>query len=425
MLKLASNQKYSGECLMSGFVEKVKSIDDCLDMAAASLGFPWEIQSRSISLDESFLTRAARDIASGEMLPPFTRSLRDGYAVRHSDTTGASPGSPVFLRLSGEVSMGNAPGFAVLREEAASIPTGGMMPEGADAVVMAEDTELSGEWIEVRAPVQRGENLVSAGEDVKRGEVLIHRGELIDAQTQGLLAASGVWKLESVDIKIGVLSTGDEIAPVSAASLPCGSVRDVNNHVIRSLLRRYGFASESFGIASDRWDELESRAGEVISKCDVTLISGGSSVGARDNTARILKSLPEPGLILHGINMSPGKPTLVGGSIADKKLAAGLPGHPLSCVTAVVFVILPMLLSLTGAKSPRVGRHSLMPLERDVHGRTGTDEFIPMALVGGAARPLSAQSGYASAMREADGFIRLRPDKETLRAGETADIWLW
>ena len=410
---------------MSGFVEEVKSIDDCLDMTAAALGFPWEVPSRFVSLDESFLTRAARDIVSGEMLPPFTRSLRDGYAVRHSDTAGASSGSPVFLRLSGDVSMGSAPDFAVSREEAASIPTGGMMPEGADAVVMIEDTELSGEWIEVRASVQRGENLVFAGEDIGRGEVLVSRGGLMDAQSQGLLAAFGITRMEAIDLKIGVLSTGDEIVPVSAAPLPDGSVRDVNNHVIRSLLRRYGFASESFGIAPDGWEELESRAGEVISKCDVALISGGSSVGARDNTARILKSMPDPGLILHGINMSPGKPTLVGGAAADKKLIVGLPGHPLSCVTAVVFVILPMLLSLIGAKSRHAGGYSVMPLERDVQGRTGADEFIPMALAGGTARPLTAKSGYVSAMKEADGFIRLRPDRETLRAGEAAEIWLW
>ncbi|MDR0648637.1 MAG: molybdopterin molybdotransferase MoeA [Synergistaceae bacterium] len=410
---------------MAGFVEEVKSIDVCLVMAAASLGFPWEVPSRSVTLDESFMTRAARDIMSGEMLPPFTRSLRDGYAVRHSDTTGASCGSPVFLRLSGEVMMGNAPGFAVPHEGAALIPTGGMMPEGADAVVMIEDTEQSGGWIEVRASVQRGENLVFAGEEISQGDVLVHRGELIDAQTQGLLAAFGVSRLETTDIKIGVLSTGDEIVPVPTAPLPHGYIRDANNNVIRSLLRRYGFASESFGIAPDGWAELEPRAREVVSKCDVTLLSGGSSVGARDNTARILKSMPDPGLILHGINMSPGKPTLIGGAAADKKLVIGLPGHPLSCVAAVVFVVLPMLLSLTGAKSSHVGRYSVMPLERDVQGRTGADEFIPMALAGGAARPLTAKSGYVSAMRDADGFIRLRPDKETLRAGEAAEIWLW
>jgi molybdopterin molybdotransferase len=321
--------------------------------------------------------------------------------------------------------MGSAPDFAVSREAAVSIPTGGMMPEGADAVVMIEDTELSGGWIEVRASVQRGENLVFTGEEVKRGEVLVHRGELIDAPAQGLLAAFGVTGLEAVDLKIGVLSTGDEIVPVSAAPLPDGSVRDVNNHVIRSLLRRYGFTPESFGISPDGWEELEPRAGEVISKCGAALLSGGSSVGTRDNTARILKSMPEPGLILHGINMSPGKPTLVGGAAADKKLVVGLPGHPLSCVTAIVFVVLPMLLSLIGAKLRHVGRYSVMPLERDVQGRTGADEFIPMALSGGAARPLTAKSGYASAMKEADGFIRLRPDKETLRAGEAAEIWLW
>ncbi|MDR3255373.1 MAG: molybdopterin molybdotransferase MoeA [Synergistaceae bacterium] len=410
---------------MSGFVEEVKPIDECLNIASASLGFPWEVMTHELKLENSLSFRVASEIQSREQSPPFTRSLRDGYAVKSADTAGASQGSPVFLKISGEVATGMKPDFEISRETAAPIPTGGMLPDGADAVVMLEDTEKAGGWVEIRSSVQRGESLAFAGEEIEIGDVLIAKGEMIDCSILGLLAAFGVASVDVLDLKIGIISTGDEITPVGMTTLQPGFIRDANTYIVRSALKKYGFESESFGIASDRWEDLKSRAEDAIQKCDIVLLSGGSSVGAHDNTALIMESLSAPGLIAHGINMAPGKPTIIGGSANDKKLVVGLPGHPLSCMTSVLFVVIPMILALAGSASKYAGRYMNMPLDSDVQGRTGIDEFIPMRVENGMAHPMAAKSGYVSAMRYADGFIRMRPHRETLRAGEDADVWLW
>jgi molybdopterin molybdotransferase len=410
---------------MSGFVEEVRPIGESLGIVADALGFPWETKEKKVLLKDALFARSSRDIIAPESSPPFTRSLRDGYAVSGADTVGASPGSPVFLKVSGEVTMGAQPNFGILPEEAASIPTGGMLPPGADAVVMLEDTKAAGGWVEIGRSVQRGENVAAEGEEIRTGGLLVGRGDILDCPASGLLAAFGISEIGAADVKIGVISTGDEIVPVETSPLPIGLIRDSNTFTAGCLLQRYGFGCLSYGISSDDWTELRSVADRAVGECDVVLLSGGSSVGARDNTVRIVESLAEPGLLVRGINMVPGKPTILGGSRRDKKLVAGLPGHPLSCMVSMIFVILPALLSMIGAREKYAGRYLDVPLVSDAHGRAGPDEFIPMRLDSGAAFPLAAKSGYVSAMMEADGFIRIPPEAETQRAGEKARVWLW
>jgi molybdopterin molybdotransferase len=320
--------------------------------------------------------------------------------------------------------MGLPPDFAISREEAAAIPTGGMIPDGADAVVMLEDAAIAGDWVEIRAAVQRGENLIFSGEEIAAGDTLLSRGEMIDCAVPGLLSTLGIASVHVVDSIVGVISTGDEIVPAETRPLPIGAIRDANSYIIRSVLEKYGVRSKSYGIAPDNRESLEASAAMALGECNVVLLSGGSSVGARDHTARIIESLASPGLLVRGINMTPGKPTLIGGSAEDKKLVLGLPGHPLSCMVSTLFVALPLIDAMCGGRGV-VGRYLRLPLASDAHGRTGPDEFMPMRIEGGEVRPLAAKSGYVSAMRGADGFIRLRPDTETLRRGELAEIWIW
>ncbi|MDL2263382.1 molybdopterin molybdotransferase MoeA [Synergistaceae bacterium OttesenSCG-928-I11] len=410
---------------MAGFVEEVTPISECLDRVTEALRFPWTVSAKTLPLSEAVSLRAARTIRSEENNPPFTRSLRDGYAVDHRFTTGASSGAPVFLRMAGEIFMGAKPVFSLGAEEVASIPTGGMMPDGADAVVMLEDTADAGKWIEVRKAVQRGENIVVSGEDIAVGDVVASRGDTIDCALPGMLSTLGFTEIDVIDLRIAVISTGDEIVSAGTSPLPLGFVRDANTDIVRSTLRQYGFSSRSYGIVSDHVETLKERVTEALSWCDVLLLSGGSSVGVRDHTTETIQALRDPGLLIRGINMLPGKPTLIGGSAEDKKIVVGLPGHPTSCMVACLFVVLPLLLRMVGAKRDAVGRYIRMPLEQDVQGRTGPDEFIPMRLESGGARPLAAKSGYVSAMRDADGFIRMTPDVETLRQGEEALLWLW
>lgn len=410
---------------MAGFVQEVRPLEECIELVATSLSFPWNLRGKNITVENSAMTRSFADVVSKEALPPFTRSLRDGYALHHNDTTGASPGAPVFLRLAGEIAMGETPRISLGREELIAIPTGGMLPEGADAVVMIEDTAKAGDWIEVRSSVQRGGNLLFMGEDVAVGDVLLKRGELIDCAASGLLSSIGIDTVEVVDLRIGILSTGDEILPAGTSPLPPGCIRDANMAMLITLLRQYGFSPQSYGIVPDQFDVMEARIKQALSECDVLFLSGGSSVGTRDHCSRIMETLPEPGLLVRGINMVPGKPTLIGASEKDGKIIFGLPGHPLSCMVACIFVVLPILLRMIGAKDGQAGRFLRLPLGEDVQGRTGPEEFTPMRLRNGAVYPIAAKSGYVSAMRNADGFIKLSSNQETLRHGEEVDVWIW
>jgi molybdopterin molybdotransferase len=266
---------------------------------------------------------------------------------------------------------------------------------------------------------------MSAAEEISGGDILLRRGEMIDRSVPGLLAAFGITTVSIMDICVGVISTGDEIVPAETPRLPKGFIRNTNTSIIQALLKRYGMASKSYGIAPDVWEDLKSRAEEAIRECGVVLISGGSSVGARDHTVRLIGELSDPGLLVRGINMTPGKPTLIGGSEGRGKLIIGLPGHPLSCMVSSIFVALPLINAMCGSGVRDVGKYCMFPLAEDVLGRTGPDEFIPARVGRDGVSPLAAKSGYVSAMRRADGFIRLRPDTETLRKGEMAEVWLW
>ena len=195
---------------------------------------------------------------------------------------------------------------------------------------------------------------------------------------------------------------------------------------MRSLLSRYGFEASYRGILSDEGDDFEAAVRDEIEKCDVLVLSGGSSVGVRDHCSRVLEKLPPPGLMVRGINIVPGKPTLIAGCLEEKKLVVSLPGHPLSCLTVAFVLLLPLLLRLVGADGEGYGIKMRLPILSDVTARTGPEEFVPCRVTAeGKIDPILAKSGYVSSLASADGFIRIPEDRETIRAGDTAEVWLW
>ena len=411
---------------MAGFVKEVTSRRSALEDISKRLLFPWEYPVRELQLGEAVGKRSACEIINDMPYPPFCRSLRDGYAVRHGDAAGATPGTPLFLTKRGEVLMGQDPDFGISSSEAALIPTGGILPEGADAVVMLEDTELAGGWIEVRRGVQAGENIIFKGEEIPQGERLLAVGGMVDFQTIGMLATAGVSRLPVIGLKISILSTGDEIVPVEKKELPPGCLRDVNGWNLKALLSRYGFEAEYRGIANDDGAEFERRFHEELAGCDLLILSGGSSVGVRDHCSEMLASLPEPGLLVRGLNIVPGKPTLIAADAAAKKLVVSLPGHPLSCLTVAFTVLLPLLLRRIGSENAVCGTRTRLPLSRDLAARTGPEEFGPCVLgADGSVAPIAAKSGYISVLAKASGLICVPEDRETIRAGEDAEVWLW
>ena len=409
---------------MSGFVKELVPRTDAIEYAARELRFPWPVRTEPLPLEKGLGRRCGAPLVSRIDYPPFSRSTRDGYALRSGDVAGASDSAPVFLRVGGEIPMGAEVELLLAGGECVSVHTGGMIPDGADAVVMIEDTVLTGNWLEVRKSLQSGENVILKGEEISCGSVILSVGELLDYRNIGILATLGFSFFDALDLRIGILSTGDEIVPADTVELPAGKVRDANAWFLEFLLARHGFPARRLGIVPDRKEALAESVLKGFVENDVLLISGGSSVSTRDHCSEVLENLPEPGLLVRGVNMSPGKPLLIAGSLAGKRLALGLPGHPLSCSIVAITVLLPLLHRLIGSGTAPL-RSSLADLSSDVIGKAGIEEFIPALMTAGKARPVPGKSGYVGVLREARGLIRLPETEETRRAGETVEVLEW
>src|SRR3954469_1147938 len=266
-----------------------------------------------VALDDAHRRCPAEPVTAPDDLPGFARSTVDGYAVRAADTYGASEGLPSYLDVAGSVAMGAAPSVAVGPGMAVAMPTGGVIPDGADAVVMVEHTqEAMAGTIEVVRPVAPGEGLVRADEDARAGADLLPAGRPLRAQDVGLLAAAGVVEVAvHARPRVAIVSTGDEVVPAATASLETGQVRDASAVALAALVRDAGGAPDPRGIVPDDRDALRAALTAAVAESDVVVVSAGSLVGARDETATVVAELGEPGIWAHGIALRPGKPTLL------------------------------------------------------------------------------------------------------------------
>lgn len=410
---------------MAGFVRELTDRMSAIEYAAASLSFPWQGNESSRDLDAAEGLTLARDILAPEDFPPFDRSTRDGYALISEDSYGASQSNPAFLTIRGEVPMAAVPSFSLSEGECALIHTGGVLPAGADAVIMLENVERTGNWLEIRKAVQKGENIVFRGEEFSAGAILLPKGVQVDFKSSGVLAAAGISKAPVQHVKVGILSTGDEIVTCETRSLNPGQFRDANANILSSLLRRHGYEPVYLGIVEDSKVSLEKALYRAMEECDVVLLSGGSSVSTRDHCSTILESLEAPGLLVRGILMSPGKPTLIAGIKEKQKLVMGLPGHPFSCFLAAYTVFLPLAHAMNTGAIVSPWRSVVLPVSESVFGHSGIEEFLPCALRDGKAVPLPVKSSFAKALGQADGILRLSSSRETVRPGEEVEVWLW
>lgn len=409
---------------MAGFVKELLLRNDAIDLVTQSLNFPWPFQPEILPIEKASGRYIQNDYVSPEDHPPRSRSLRDGYAVRSSDLTGASGTSPAFLQEIGAVPMGTFPDLSLNLLEAAEIFTGGFLPDGSDSVVMIEDTSRAADWVEIRKSLQAGENVLRQGEEMAQGESVLKRGHRLDYRSIGILATLGVDSIPIINPRIGLFSTGDEIVEVGTHPLPPGKIRDVNSWMLSSLLAEKGFSAQRLGILPDIKEDFSTSLDVALENFDVILISGGSSVSVRDFTFDILSKLPAPGLLVRGINLAPGKPTLIGGCARERKLVMGLPGHPLSCSVVALTLVLPLLYKMCGItdQSTQIKLQRAL-LGEDVIGKSGIEEFVPARMVEDSVFPLMAKSGYVGALRGADSLIWLDPSTETLRKGDSVQLW--
>ena len=376
----------------------------------------------------------AEDVHSPVDLPDFPRATMDGYALRASDSFGASEAIPAYLDVVGQVPMGAAPGFSVGRGEAARILTGGMVPEGADAVVMEEFTTAPDpETLEVRRPAAVGENVLGVGDDLKKDELILGAGARLRSQDVGALAGVGVTSIEvHRRPRVAILPTGDEL--VDPRETPrAGQVRDINRFSLAAGVIEAGGEPETEDILPDDLAVIKERLEQAIRHADVVLISGGSSMGLRDYTVEAIDSLGEPGVLVHGISIKPGKPTIIGRIERDgeDKAVIGIPGHPVSALMIFHAFVRPVIRQLSGEAArtdlERVGLAAT--LSRNVASAPGREDLVRVALEesgnGRLAHPLMGNSAMISTMTKADGYIAIPLEAEGLREGAQVRVHLY
>lgn len=372
----------------------------------------------------------ARPLTAPSDLPGFTRATMDGYAVRAADTFGTGETSPGYLEIIGEVPMGQAPAFGLEPGQCASVGTGGMLPPGADAVVMVEHTRrLDQTTLEVAASVAPGSNTLGPTDDAAQGRELLPQGQRLRPQDLGLLASLGqekVWVVRRP--RVGIVSTGDEVVPVSADPAP-GQVRDVNTHTLAAQISQAGGEPLPLGLAPDQASAIQAATLRSLESCDLTLLSGGSSVGMRDFTREVFLSFPGAELLVHGVAVSPGKPFLWVRTPAGHLI--GLPGQVASCLVAFYLLVEPILERLQSRPALPFARFARLPatLIRNIPSAPGREEYLRVSLSqeGGEwlAQPLFGKSGLLTTMVQGQGLVRVPKDCEGLDAGAAVEVLLF
>ena len=392
------------------------------------------LAAENVALEESLGRVLAEDIIAPVDVPGFDRSNVDGFAVRSSDTFGAAEDRPIpFQLLPSAIKPGIHPTENVEKGFACSIATGAMLPRGADAVVMIEQTDMRGELLMVQRPVAPGANVSFAGSDIGRGETILRRGEHLTSRETGVLAALGIATTSVVrQPRVAILSTGDElISP--GQSLPAGAIHDSNSTVLADAVREIGGLPVRFGIIPDDLEKLRSSLKDAL-KCDVVLLSGGTSKGAGDISYRVLGDYGPPGILVHGVALKPGKPICLGAISQTAGVptrrpvpVAVLPGFPTSAVFTFHEFLAPVIRALAGLSEVKEATLAARLAVR-VNSERGRTEYLLVGLVqtdnGLAAYPMGKGSGSVTAFSKADGFITIGRLQEYLEAGAEVDVHL-
>jgi len=405
---------------------KVKTPEEVLDILQdfAPVG------TETISIGEALNRVASREIICAEDMPNFSRSSMDGYAVRAKDTFGASDSLPAFLELAGEVVMGSIPADVVTPGKAVKISTGGMIPEGADAVVMVEYCHSVDEkTIEVSRTVAPLENIILKGDDFQEGEVIFESGTVLRPQDIGVLAGLGIEKIAVYKKpQVAIISTGDEVIPINQRPAP-GQVRDINSYTLSAFCTQAGAVAVNMGLYKDDFVQLKEAVALALQSCDTVWLSGGSSVGTRDMTVNVLESFEDAQLLVHGIAISPGKPTII--AAIGNKAVFGLPGHVASATIVAEIFLAPFLSRLAGETLSTGDHHQYVQaeLERNVESASGRDDYIRVKLNRREGRifaePIFGKSGLISTLVAAQGLLKIDRNTEGLYKGQTVPVMLF
>ena len=386
----------------------------------------WPLQSEIVSLDNAQDRILAEDLYSPCDIPGFDRSTVDGYALKATDTAAAGEAIPVFLKLKGNVSMGECTPLSINCGECVYVPTGGMLPQGADAVVMIEHCESASDGIAVYESVAVGAGVALSTEDVKKGALLLKRGTLIRPQEIGALAASGIMSLSVFSpFNLGIISTGDELIPPEQEPRP-GEIRDINSYALKAQVQKRAFTVTGTQLLSDNEEGLEAALKEALAENDIVIISGGSSQGEKDITAKLIDKVARPGVFTQGLALKPGKPTILGWDEESQALLAGLPGHPVAAM-----MVFELLLGWLHDKLFKLNPPFQIPARISCNvpgapGRAVCQGVILHKEEGGySAEPVFGKSATITTLTQADGYFIIDLNKEGLKKGESVMVQLF
>jgi len=386
-------------------------------------------EHETISLSDALDRVLAVAIISPEDLPAHPRSTMDGYAVRASDTFGASESIPGYLQIAGEIRMGETPEGKVLSGTCFRIATGGLLPEGADAVLMLEHTvPVDDTMIEVVKGLGAGSNIINQGEDIARGESALPAGHFLRPQDLGLLAGLGISEVTvSQKVRVGIISTGDEIIPYTEVPRD-GKIRNINSITLAGQISRLGATPVDYGIVSDRREIFMPVLQQAVRENDIVLFSGGSSVGTRDLGEQAIIDLGPPGILVHGVALKPGKPVIIG--LSNQTPVFGLPGHPVSALACFDLFVGPTIERLSGRVTDNKPVASVTArLDRNINSAAGRRDLVRVRLTrqdeSWIAEPVLGKSGSISTLARAHGYFVIPESSQGISQGTTITVYLY
>ncbi|KNF07270.1 molybdenum cofactor biosynthesis protein MoeA [Gottschalkia purinilytica] len=403
---------------------KVVSIEEGREIVIKNFR-DYKIDTENIDILNVLDRILAEDIVSDICVPEFDRSSVDGYAIKSRDSHGASETIPSMLNLIGEVKMGEDSKAEVNFGDAVYVPTGGMIPKGADSVVMIEHVErLDDSNIMVYKPVSSGENVIFKGDDTKNGDVVLEKGKKLNPQDIGALASLGKSKVKVYNkLKFYIISTGDEIVDIDE-KIEKGKIRDINSYALYSLIKKIGGEVVEKKIVKDNFDMLKEEVQKGLDTSDIVIMSGGSSVGTRDFTHDVINSFEGKGVLVHGISIKPGKPTIVGD--ANGKIIFGLPGHPVSSIVVFKAFVEPIIKKLMNIKDQVNKTRAIIDFNfRSSPGKT-TYQMVSLEERDGKlyATPRFGKSGMITLLSSSNGYIVIHSDEEGVYKGEEREVYL-
>ena len=384
-------------------------------------------RTKEVEIIDSLDKILGEDIYTTINVPHFRRSSVDGYAVIYTDTQGASDTIPVFLKVIDEVDIGTKASKAIKSGECVYVPTGGMLPENANAMVMVEYTEMfSDNEVAIYESVPYSAHVVQVGEDVNEGELVLTKGTRIRAQEVGAMAAIGKTHVKVYeDLNVSVISTGDELVSIDE-ELEDAKIYDINTYTLLSLCKKYTMSVKRALVVKDNEEILRNTIKEAMNDSDIVLVSGGSSKGKKDVSAKVLDELSSSGVLTHGISIKPGKPTITAFDEDSKTLLIGLPGHPVAAMMLFEVLVVSVVLQGLGKQDEKILRAKMKTNVVSAPGRT-TLQLVSLSLIDGEyyAEPIYGKSGLITTLTKADGYVVIELNTEGLKKDENVTVHIF